>query len=387
MAHWPPLFYSTPLEIVAGEGRELLASDGRRYLDFYGGVAVNLLGYADVELDKAVSEQMASGVVHCSTFYLHHKQVELAEAIAARSGIPDAAVFFTTSGSEAVEAALLAVREYRKAERVLAVEGSYHGRTLGALACTGQPGWQGQVRNPFPVTFLDEQQDLGEEVGDDVAALIAEPVQGVAGAVPLAQGRLRGYQDVLAPAGVPLVVDEVQTGWGRTGRWWGYQWHGVRPDVIVFAKGLGGGFTIGGVVGRREILSALPMPSISTFGGGPLAAAAGLCVVQAIESRGLVAHAGRLGRSLAHELGRRLGDRARVQGQGLLLGIAFHDAAGGPDAALAAAVHEECRRRGLLVGLGGTAGNCLRLMPPLTLTEEEARCGTELLVAAVASCS
>ncbi|WP_203643408.1 aspartate aminotransferase family protein [Streptomyces sp. SID14478] len=383
MAEWSPLFYSEPLEVVSGRGREVVAGDGRTYLDFYGGVAVNLLGYGDHELEEAVRAQLSSGVVHCSTFYLHRRQVELAELIAARSGIDDPAVFFTCSGSEAVEAALLAVREYRKAERVVALEGSYHGRTLGALSVTGQRGWHGRVDAPLPVTFLSEGQDAREVVGPDVAALIAEPVQGVAGAVPLAPGRLRECQEALSAADVPLIVDEVQTGWGRTGRWWGYQWHGVRPDVIVFAKGVGGGLTIGGVVGRRAILDALPMPSISTFGGGPLSAAAALCVVRAVESRGLVKRAGRLGRLIAH--GVRRGGRVRVQGQGLLLGVTCHDEAGRPDAPFAASVHEECRARGLLVGLGGTHGNCLRLMPPLTLTEEEARRGTEALVASVAA--
>ncbi|MER5889584.1 aminotransferase class III-fold pyridoxal phosphate-dependent enzyme [Streptomyces sp. NPDC001941] len=385
MATWSPLFYSDPLEVVSARGCEVLGGDGHTYLDFYGGVAVNLLGYGDEQLEAALREQLSSGVTHCSTFYLHRKPVELAELIAERSGIEDPAVFFTCSGSEAVEAALLAAREYRAAERVVALEGSYHGRTLGALSATGQRGWHGRVDDPLPVSFLAEGQDVSEVVGADVAALIAEPVQGVAGAVPLAPGRLRECQEVLASAGVPLIVDEVQTGWGRTGRWWGYQWHGVRPDLIVFAKGLGGGLTIGGVVGRRAVLDALPMPSVSTFGGGPLSAAAALCVVRAIESRGLVRRADRLGRLIVRTVLRGGGGRIGVRGQGLLLGVACHDEAGLPDAPFATAVHEECRERGLLVGLGGTHGNCLRLMPPLTLSEEEARRGAEVVAASVAA--
>ncbi|MEU5959095.1 aspartate aminotransferase family protein [Streptomyces sp. NPDC047525] len=396
--------YRDPLEIVSGHGRTVRGGDGRDYLDFYSGVAANLLGYDVPQVREAVERQLSTGVLHTSTFYLIRSQVELAERIADVSGIDDPVVFFTCSGTEAVETALLLATEYQRSRHVIALRHSYHGRSFGAVAVSGDKRWQGTGLSPVCVDHVPagpEQGDAGhgqvdgyalelEDLidaapGRRIAALIAEPVQGVAGAVPLADGQLAAYARVVHDRDSLLICDEVQTGWGRTGRFWGHQWdEDVRPDLLVFAKGVAGGLALGGVVGRRAVMSCLPMPSISTFGGNPLSTAAAVATLDFIVERDLPRRAGQAGRALGALLEEGLAGLAsvrRVQGRGLLLGVAFQDpVSGAPCAEVATAVHEECRARGLLVGLGGSAGHCVRVMPPLTLTDEEVRRGAALLV-------
>ncbi|WP_431980137.1 aspartate aminotransferase family protein [Streptomyces qinglanensis] len=387
MARWAPLYYEKPLEIVSGRGRRVVDGEGRTYLDFYGGVAVNLLGHDVPEVCEAIEERLRTGVLHTSTFYLARAQVELAERIAERSGVGDPAVYFTCSGTEAVEAALLAATEYRRSNRVIALDRSYHGRTFGALSVTGDRRWQGSGLTPLDVAFADEKEDLGAFVAaagpESVAALIAEPVQGVAGAVPLAPGRLESARDELDSHGIPLIIDEIQTGWGRTGRYWGYQWHDVHPDILVFAKGVANGLVLSGVVGRRDIMESLPMASLSTFGGNPLSATAAVATLGCLDAWRLTDNARRVGRHLRAQLDRRLASAPCVEsvhGRGLLLGISFiRPGTGEPCPETARQVQEECRRGGLLVGLGGTHGNCLRLMPALTLTALEAHEGSAVI--------
>ncbi|WP_206188637.1 aspartate aminotransferase family protein [Streptomyces kanamyceticus] len=400
-----PLSYTDALEIVSGRGRTVRGGDGRDYLDFYSGVAANMLGYDVPQVREAIERQLRTGVVHTSTFYLIRSQIELAERIGRLSAIDDPVAFFTCSGTEAVETALLLATEYRRSRHVIALRDSYHGRSFGALAVTGDRRWQGAGLTPLSVDHVPGgpvRADAGEDwvasctrrltrVLDDaagpVAALIAEPVQGVAGAAPLADGQLAAYARVVRERGALLICDEVQTGWGRTGRLWGYQWdEDVRPDLLVFAKGVAGGLPLGGVVGRRDVMSCLPMPSVSTFGGNPLSTAAALATLDLIEERDLTTralHTGRALRSLLTGGLHGLASVRRVQGRGLLLGVAFQDpATAGPSAAVARAVQEKCRENGLLVGLGGTTGHCVRVMPPLTVTDDEVRQGAALLVQA-----
>ncbi|QEU97018.1 aspartate aminotransferase family protein [Streptomyces kanamyceticus] len=403
---WSPLSYRKPLELVSGHGCTVRGGDGRDYLDFYSGVAANLLGYDAAPVREAVERQLRTGILHTSTFYLIRSQVELAERVARVSGIDDAVVFFTCSGTEAVETALLLATEYQRSRHVVALRDSYHGRSFGAVAVSGDKRWQGTGLSPLCVDHVPAAPEHGENdqhhvalcvqeledlidaaPGRGIAALIAEPVQGVAGSVPLAEGQLAAYAHVLRDRGALLICDEVLTGWGRTGRFWGHQWdEGVHPDLLVFAKGAAGGLTLGGVVGRREVMSSLPMPSISTFGGNPLSTAAAVATLDFIVEHDLPTRAARAGQGLRGLLTRGLAGLAsvrRVQGRGLLLGVAFQDPATGvPCAEVAAAVQEECRNLGLLVGLGGSAGHCVRVMPPLTLTDEEVRRGAALLTAA-----
>jgi len=411
---WMPLYYDEPIEIVSGSGRRVTDASGRTYLDFFGGVLTTMLGYDIAEVREAVERQLRTGVVHTSTLYLIRQQVELAERIAGLSGIPDARVFFTNSGTEANEAALLVTTNYRRSHQILAVRNSYHGRSYGTMGITGHRSWSASALNPLQVSWLhsgdrlrgllarlspDEQIDaavedlrevLATQTAGDVACLIAEPIQGVGGFVQPPDGLLGGWKKVLDESGILLICDEVQTGWGRTGEhFWGYQAHGVVPDLLTFAKGVGNGFALAGVVGRAEVLDAVPAISFSTFGGNPVSTTAGLAVLDYLLNHDLQANAARTGALLRAGLAAIAGRHtivAEVRGKGLMLAVEFvQPGTREPAAAVTAAVFEECRRGGLLVGKGGLYGNVLRMGPPLTLTEEEVREGLEILAAAIAT--
>ena len=411
---WMPLYYDEPIEIVAGSGRRVTDADGRTYLDFFGGVLTTMLGYDIPEVREAVRRQLDTGIVHTSTLYLIRQQVELAEKIARLSGIPDARVFFTNSGTEANEAALMVATNYRRSNQVLAVRNSYHGRSYGAMGVTGTRSWSASGLSPFQVSFLhsgdrlrgllarlgpDEHLDaavddlrdvLATQTSGDVACLIAEPIQGVGGFLHPPDGLFGGWKKVLDESGILLISDEVQTGWGRTGEhFWGYQAHDVVPDLLTFAKGIGNGFALAGVVGRADVLDSVPAISFSTFGGNPLATAAGNAVVDYLLDHDLQGNAARVGTILRDGLRAATADNpgvADVRGKGLMLGVEFvRPGTMEPDPVTTARVFEECRRNGLLVGRGGLHGTVLRMGPPLTLTEPEAREGLAILTAAIAS--
>ncbi|GLZ62224.1 MULTISPECIES: aspartate aminotransferase family protein [Micromonospora] len=413
---WMPLYYAEPIELVSGSGRRVTDAQGRSYLDFFGGVLTNMIGYDIPEIREAVERQLATGIVHTSTLYLIRQQVELAEKIAQRSGIPDARVFFTNSGTEANEAALLVATNHRRSHQVLAVRNSYHGRSYAAMGVTGNRNWSASGLNPLQVAWLhsgdrvrgllarlspDEQVDaavedlrevLATQTAGDVAALIAEPIQGVGGFVHPPDGLFAGWKKVLDEHGILFIADEVQTGWGRTGEhFWGYQAHGVTPDLLTFAKGIGNGFALAGVVGRAEVLESVAAISFSTFGGNPISTAAGNAVLDYLLEHDLQANAARVGAILAGGLRSAVGGLdcvAEVRGKGLMLGVEFvRPGTSEPDPALTNRVFEAAREGGLLAGKGGLHGNVLRMGPPLTLTEAEAREGLAILVDAIRSCA
>ena len=414
MPAWLALYYDEPMEIVSGQGCRLTASDGRTYLDFFAGILTNMLGYNVPEVRAAIEEQVARGVVHTSTLYLLRGQIELAEKLSRLSGIPDAKVFFTSSGTEANEAALLLATQARRSNQVIALRNSYHGRGFATVGVTGQRGWSPSSLSPVQVTYAqsgyrlrssfrelpDEAfiaacvQDLREllvtTTSGDVACMVAEPVQGVGGFAMPPDGLFGAYQQVLDESGILFVSDEVQTAWGRTGdHFWGYEAHGVHPHALTFAKGLGNGAAIGGVIASAELMDCLTANSISTFGGNPLATAAANATLDYVLEHDLQKHAAQVGRLLLDGLRESVADLpavGEVRGRGLMIGIEMVVPGGiDPDPAAAAAVHEATRARGLLVGKGGLHGNCLRVAPPLTLSEAEAREGLDLLVDAVRS--
>ncbi|WP_344971504.1 aspartate aminotransferase family protein [Salinactinospora qingdaonensis] len=414
MPAWLALYYDTPIEIVSGKGNRLTDAEGRTYLDFFAGIVTNTLGYDVAEVRDAVERQLARGVAHTSTLYLLRGQVELAEKIARLSGIPEAKVFFTNSGTEANETALLLATCARGSDQVLAMRNSYHGRSYGTTAVTGNRSWKNSALSPLNVHYLhgtdrdlpafralsdagyidacvaDLREVLATAAAPDLACLIAEPVQGVGGLTAPPDGLLAAYKEVLDEHGILFVSDEVQTAWGRTGEhFWGIGAHGVVPDAMTFAKGLGNGVAIGGVVARGDLMDVLPANSLSTFGGNPIATAAANATLDYILDHELQTNAARLGEVLMaglRPLVETLPSVAAVRGKGLMLGMELvRPGTGEPAPELAAAALEATRERGLLIGKGGLRGNVLRMAPPLTLHEEEAREGLEVLVEAVSA--
>jgi 4-aminobutyrate aminotransferase len=411
---WLLLYYDEPIEIVSGSGRRVTDARGRTYLDFFGGVLTNMLGYDIAEVREALERQLRTGVLHTSTLYLIRGQVELAEKIARLSGIPDPRVFFTNSGSEANEAALMFATNYRRSNQILAIRNSYHGRTYATMGITGNRGWSASGLSPLNVSYLhsgdrlrgllaglDDERHIEAAVADlrevvatttsgTVAALIAEPIQGVGGFTRGPDGLFAAYRKVLDEHGVLFICDEVQTGWGRTGdHFWGYQAHGVTPDLLTFAKGIGNGLALAGVVGRAEVVESVQGISFSTFGGNPLSTAGGNAVLDYLLEHDLQANAREVGRVLLDGLNAASGRFpivGEVRGRGLMLAVEFVEpGTSNPNGYATARVFEECRRGGLLVGKGGLYGNTLRMGPPLTLTAQEAREGLEILTTAIAT--
>jgi 4-aminobutyrate aminotransferase len=403
MPSWMPIYYQEPIELVTGKGSRVTDSNGKSYLDFFAGVLTNSLGYDLPEVREAVERQLRTGIVHTSTLYLIRQQVELAEKIARLSGIPGARVFFTNSGTEANEAALQVATNTRGSSSILAVRNSYHGRTAATIAVTGNRAWSASPLSPFNVSYLhsgdrlrglfkgmtdqryleaaaeDLREVLATTTAGPVACLIAEPIQGVGGFVHGPDGLFAAWKQVLDEYGILLISDEVQTGWGRTGEhFWGYQAHGVTPDLLTFAKGIGNGFALAGVVGRAEVLESVQGISFSTFGGNPISTAAGNAVLDYVLDHDLQANAARTGAILLDGLrALRSPIVVEVRGKGLMLGIEL------TSVEKTNAVFETCKRDGLLVGKGGLHGTTIRMGPPLNLSEAEAREGLEILTSAL----
>lgn len=413
MPTWMGLYYDEPIELVSGKDCWVTDADGRSYLDFFGGILTTSIGHGIDEVVEAVRDQ-AGKMIHSSTLYLIRPMVELAEKIAALSGIPDAKVFFVSSGTEAIDAALMMCCTARRSNQVLALRNSYHGRSFAAVGVTGNRSWSPSSFAPLSVSWIhngerlrgmfasmsDEQMckvaasDLEEVIetttAGDVACLIAEPVQGVGGFVVPPDGFFGALQAVLAEHGILYVSDEVQTGWGRTGEhFWGYQAHGVEPDLLTFAKGLGNGLAIGGVVGRGAVVDSFASSSISTFGGNPLSTAGALATLNHILDHDLQANAQTVGTRIRQRLGEvaaGLPMVGEVRGKGLMIGIELVEpGTTAPHAEAASAVLQQAKEHGLLVGKGGLYGNVLRISPPMAITDADAQDGTERLVAALSA--
>jgi len=405
-----PMF-AEPISIDRGEGSHVFSVGGDRYLDFFGGVLTTMIGHNHPKVAAAVAEQAAK-VMHTSTLYLNEPMIELAERICRLSGIPDARVFFTSSGTEANDTALLLATSYRKSNQVLAMRNSYHGRSFTAQAITSHSSWsstsisgldvhfvQGgyRLRSPFrefdDAAFTDACVDDLAQMLDmmsagDVACLIAEPIQGVGGFATPPDGFFGAFKKELDARGILLISDEVQTGWGRTGEhFWGYQAHDMVPDMLTFAKGVGNGAALAGVVARAEIMDTIQVTSFSTFGGNPLSAAAGNATLQALEDEDMQTNALLRGEQLRAGLAAAVDANewiAELRGKGLMQAIEFvHDGSNEPDAATAGEFLERCRAHGLLVGKGGLYGNVIRIAPMLNVTEDEMADGIAAMLAAI----
>ncbi|WKN46730.1 acetylornithine transaminase [Nocardioides sp. Arc9.136] len=353
------------LQLVRGEGAHVWDADGNEYVDYLGGIAVNALGHAHPALVEAVATQLGT-LGHVSNFFTTGPQLDLAEKLLELVGggtRAEGRVFFTNSGTEANEAAFKLTRRTGRTH-VVATEGGFHGRTMGALALTSKEAYRTPFE-PLPgdVTFVPygDADALAAAVTDETAAVLVEPIQGEAGVVVPPEGYLAAARAVADEHGALLWIDEVQTGMGRTGRWLASE--GVRPDVVTLAKGLGGGFPIGACIGLGDAGALLqPGNHGTTFGGNPVACAAGLAVIATIESEGLLERATVLGRRLREGLG---ADArvTEVRGAGLMIGLDL-----GEDAAA------EVVAAGLAHGfvLNNTTPRRIRLVPPLVLTEADA---------------
>jgi 4-aminobutyrate aminotransferase len=413
MPSWLSLYYEEPIALERGEGLHVWDAEGNEYLDFFGGILTTISGHNVPEISEAIREQAAK-LLHSSTLYLIQPAIELAESIARLAPIEDAKVFFVCSGTEANDTALLLATNYRRSNQILAMRNSYHGRSFSSVAITGNRGWSSSSLSPVHVSYVDggylyrnRLKELSPEdynrawaedlryliettTSGDVACLIAEPVQGVGGFTYPPDGFYGALKEVLDEFGVLFVSDEVQTGWGRTGdHFWGIDAHGVRPDIMTFAKGIGNGLSLGGVIARPEIMDAIEANSISTFGGNPLSTAGALANLRYIVDNDLQSNARKIGEHLMlrlRDLASEQPSIGDVRGKGLMLGIEFvRPGTATPAPETAARVIDECRKRKLLVGKGGLYNSVVRFAPPMSLTLEEADEGFGRFAAGVAA--
>ncbi|TDK84910.1 acetylornithine transaminase [Mycolicibacterium mucogenicum] len=357
--------YGTPpVALVSGDGAVVTDADGKSYVDFLAGIAVNVLGHRHPAVIEAVTTQLNT-LGHTSNLYATEPGIALAEALVAQLDAP-ARVFFCNSGAEANEAAFKISRLTGRT-KIVAAQGAFHGRTMGSLALTGQPGKQ-EPFLPLPgdVTHVPygDADALEAAVTDETAAVFLEPIMGEGGVVTPPAGYLVKARELTAKHGALLVLDEVQTGIGRTGAFYAHQHDGITPDVITLAKGLGGGLPIGACIAIGHAAELLqPGMHGSTFGGNPVCTAAGLAVVRTLADDDLVHRADAAGKTLAHgieELNHPLVDH--VRGRGLLLGVVL-------TAPQAKAVENAARDAGFLVN--AAAADVVRLAPPLVITDAQ----------------
>jgi len=393
-------YYREPLVVTRAKNQFVYDAAGRQYLDFFGGILTISVGHCNDRVNRAIHSQVDT-LQHVSTVFATEPQAALARKIAALT--PEGRLtksFFTNSGTEANETAILAARCYTGSSEIVALRHSYHGRSAMAMALTGQAVWRigGAVqpgivhahnaycyRCPFGLTYpacdircaRDVEELIRTATSGRVAGIIAEPIQGVAGFITPPREYFTIVADIIRQAGGIFISDEVQTAWGRTGgKWFGIEHYGVTPDVITSAKGLGNGLPIGLTVATPEVAAGVTGLTISTFGGNPVAAAAAKAVLDLIEGENLLANAAETGAYLRGKL-EDLRDKyaliGDVRGMGLMQALELVEdrRAKTPAVRATADLMEAARRNGLLLGKGGTYGNCIRITPPLNITRSD----------------
>ena len=354
-----------PVELVSGEGATVTDADGNTYIDMLAGIAVNALGHAHPAVVDAVSAQVAR-LGHVSNLFGSQPVVEVAEALRARVGDDTARVFFCNSGAEANEAAFKLARLTGR-RRILAAERGFHGRTMGSLALTGQPDKRAAFE-PMPagVEFftygdIEALEALVQQDPGNTAAIIREPIQGETGVIPAPEGFLPAVRELCDAHGILLIVDEVQTGVGRTGDFFAFQHDGIAPDVITMAKGLGGGLPIGATIARGKAATLFtPGSHGTTFGGNPVACAAAKAVLGVVDEA-FLAEVRRKGQLLI-DAASQIPGVAQVRGRGLMLGVVL-------DEAVAKLVVKQGLEEGLILNAPGE--NVIRLTPPLVISDDE----------------
>lgn len=356
--------YGTPsIELVKGKGAKVTDSKDNVYLDFLAGIATNVLGHAHPVVVKAVSKQIAT-LGHVSNFYAHPNVIALSSKLISMTGDKNARVYFCNSGAEANEAALKLSRKTGRT-RIVATKEAFHGRTMGALSLTGQPS----KRDPFKplikgITHVP-YGDMGamlRKVNRKTAMVIVEPIMGEAGVIVPPHGYLQALRELCDETGALLVFDCVQTGMGRTGDWFGYEYSNIKPDVITLAKGLGGGLPLGAMIALGKSAELFqPGDHGSTFGGNPVTTASALAVIETIEKENLLERVTAIGVDLMAELALIDGVKS-VRGAGLLIGIEFTQP-------IAKKVTTACQKAGVLVN--GNSESVIRIAPPLIVTDKE----------------
>ena len=400
MAQLSPLLkQATPVVVDHGEGAYLYDVDGRRYLDFTAGIGVTSTGHCHPKVVRAAQEQIGKLIHGQYTTVMHQPLLKLVERLGDVLPAGLDSLFFANSGSEAVEAALRLSRQATGRPNVIVFQGGFHGRTVAAATMTTSgtrfsagfsPLMGGVHMAPFPYAYhygwdertatefcLRELDYLFATVTSpaETAAFFVEPVLGEGGYVPANTAFLRGLRERADEHGILLVFDEIQTGFGRTGKFWGHDHFGVKPDVVTIAKGLASGFPLSGIAASKELMSkAFPGSQGGTYGGNAVSCAAALATLDVIEEEGLVANAAARGKQLL-EGARLVGDKTPaigdVRGLGLLVGSEFTAADGKPDNAGAQAAQQEAARRGLLMLTCGPYMNTVRMIPPLVVTSEQ----------------
>ena len=364
-----------PVAFTHGKGCRLWDEDGREYLDLFAGLAVSSLGHGHPALVDAIRRQ-AGLLIHTSNLFYHEPGARLAERLVELTFADR--VFFCNSGAEANEAAIkMARRASGGRYKIVATHGSFHGRTYGALAATGQPGLQegfGPMLEGFVHVEPSSADAVAAVVGDDTAAVIVEPIIGEGGVIVPPPGYLAALRAICDRSGARLILDEVQTGNGRTGALFAYEHEGIRPDIVTTAKGLGGGLPIGAVLAREDVASAfVPGSHGTTFGANPVCCAAALAVLDELTSGGVTGNAARVGDYFLARLRTALAGRddvVEVRGKGLLIGVEMKRET--------RTIVRDLLERGVVAN--STAGTVLRLIPPLVLTEAEVDEGVAALV-------
>jgi acetylornithine/N-succinyldiaminopimelate aminotransferase len=363
-------YQRVPLAFERGEGAWLIATDGTRYLDFMGGIAVNVLGHAHPHVVAALKEQ-ADKLWHVSNIFEIPGQRALGERLTAATFAD--CVFFGNSGAEAMECAIKTARRYHFVNgaperfRIITFEGAFHGRTLATLAAGGQAKYLegfGPKAEGFDQVRLGDRKALEAVIGPETAAILVEPIQGEGGVRPVPHAELRYMRELCDRHGLLLVLDEIQSGMGRTGRFLAHEWAGVTPDIAALAKGLGAGFPVGACLATREAASGMTAGTHgSTFGGNPLAMAVGIAVLEVILADGFLENVSRTGLRLKQKLAAVVDSHPEfvegIRGDGLLLGVKCR----APNGEIAAAAREE----GLLIVPAGE--NVVRLLPPLNIDD------------------
>ena len=409
----PLLKQATPVLVEHGEGVYLFDESGRRYLDFTAGIGVTSTGHCHPRVVAAAQEQVGKLIHGQYTTVMHRPLLSLAERLGDVLPAGIDSVFFSNSGSEAVEAALRLARQTTGRPNIVTFQGGFHGRTMAAASLTTSgtkvrtgfaPMMAGVSIAPFPFAYhygWDEQTATDFALReldylfatvtapDDTAAFLVEPVLGEGGYVPAPPGFLEGLRERADRYGILLVLDEVQTGYGRTGKFWGHQHYGVSPDVLITAKGLASGFPLSAIAASTELMErARPGSQGGTYGGNAVACAAALATLDVIESENLVANAAERGAELiegARKIGASTAAIGDVRGLGLMVASEFTAPDGTPDPATANRAHAAAAERGLLLLTCGAYGNVVRMIPPLVVDAEQIEAGLRIWAETVES--